>query len=252
MRDALRLFDPRFYFSQARDVFSFLARPDAEIERVSWRSAIVALIALFVAGEILSVLAVLPKALLEEFDLMVDLENALGHGEIGQWSRGHKLWIGGVIAPLLEELAFRLPLRFRPATLAIGAGALVYFVVSGFLADTLTHNVTEHFAARAGAGIAAALGVYALLRHPGARRAAGRLFTSRFPIVYWLSVVAFGLLHLPRYTNLSLDHVPFIPIIVLPQLVSASIFGYARMRYGFAAAVLLHMIGNGYLILLFG
>ncbi len=252
LRDGLQLIDPRFYASQVRDVFAFLVRPRAEIETVSWRSAIAALVALFVAGEVLSVLAVLPMALLEEFDLMVDLENALSHGEIGQWSRGHKLLIAGLFAPLLDELAFRLPLRLRTATLAVSAGTLAYFVVSGFLSDTLTHNLTDHVAARVGAGIVTALGAYALLRSPGVPRVLGRLYSARFPLVYWLSVLAFGLGHLPRYTNLSLDHLPFVPIIVLPQLVSASIFGYVRMRYGFVVAVVMHMVANGYLILIFG
>ncbi len=37
-----------------------------------------------------------------------------------------------------------------------------------------------------------------------------------------------------------------------PRPLSAPLFGYARMRHGFAAAVLLHTLGNAYLILLFG
>jgi membrane protease YdiL (CAAX protease family) len=146
-------------------------------------------------------------------------------------------------APLMEEVAFRSWLSGRPghvlALALLGGGA----IAAAMLGVTRTGNAASHGVALAmGAALILALAALVLLR---ARPALG-WFRRIFPGLYWLSTLAFALVHLANYTEGSLAIL--LPL-VIPQFISGSIFGYARVHFGLWSAVLLHMLHNGMIVL---
>lgn len=80
-------------------------------------------------------------------------------------------------------------------------------------------------------------------------------FLFRFPLKYlvqtklfglWfylVSAVAFGLVHLINY-DLQPIHWAFALLIVSPQMISGSVFGYIRIRHGFWFGVAAHSLLN--------
>lgn len=138
-----------------------------------------------------------------------------------------------VVAPVLEELVFRGWLSGRPgvllALLALGLGA------AGFGAVHATQPLAG-FAVLVG-GAVAAIAALVLLR----RRAAMGWFAAFFPLFYWISVIAFALVHLWNFDEGSL--LILLPL-VLPQFILGMLLGYVRVQVGLWAAILLHAAHN--------
>ena len=139
-----------------------------------------------------------------------------------------------LIAPLGEEIVFRGWLTGRVRALwllgcALAAGALLAMV---------NYHVAEVPASFGvvGMGLIAPIGWW-LLR----RRGVPGWFEAAFPVVVWLSILIFGLLHLTNYPQLSWALLPMI----LPQLWAGLVLTYARMRIGLMASILIHAAANG-------
>lgn len=146
-------------------------------------------------------------------------------------------------APLMEEMAFRSWLSGRPghvlALALLGGGA----IAAAMLGVTRTGNAASQGVALAiGGALILAVAALVLLR---AQPAMG-WFRTIFPGLYWVSTLAFALVHLANYTEGSLAIL--LPL-VIPQFISGSIFGYARVQFGLWSAVLLHMLHNGMIVL---
>ncbi|WP_419945827.1 hypothetical protein [Candidatus Poriferisodalis sp.] len=185
-----------------------------------------------------------------------------------------------LLAPLLEEFLFRLPLagKLRIGMLAaVGAVGLFSFLVGPYLgslpeADEAVSTVGFlDFALGLEAVLFVAVLFGAVLVVPGvlwiqslivsvggggreddaapARRqwrdvAAGWWETHpRWPI--WSAIAAFGLVHLSNYdVNWSVAAVAVVPLVVSPQLWLGLMFTIARVRYGWWAGLVLHAVHN--------
>jgi membrane protease YdiL (CAAX protease family) len=141
-----------------------------------------------------------------------------------------------VFAPIMEEVMFRSWMSGRPghilAVLALGGGALVLYVdaAGGAASPGAIIGLLATLVAAAGA-------IYAF-RHRGALG----WFARAFPVFFWLSALGFATIHIWNYTEGS---GPLVFLLVIPQLVAGTIFGYARVHYGLWSAIALHMLHNG-------
>lgn len=141
--------------------------------------------------------------------------------------------IAVLAAPLIEECVFRGWLTGRPRALwllicALAAGALLYASASG-LEPLMASGALA-------AVIVAAIAGWIILR----KRAAPTWFAAVFPALFYLSVVAFSLVHIVNYPSFSLIALPM----VLPQLWAGLVLGFIRMRIGLVAAILAHAMSN--------
>ena len=143
-----------------------------------------------------------------------------------------------VLAPVLEELFFRSWLSGRP-----GALVSLPLAIAGIAAFQALNGQSTLLAAGIliGAVLAAVIAAVMLRKKP-----AYRWFASLFPALFWLSTAAFALVHLLNYTEGSLAML--LPL-VIPQFISGSIFGFARVQYGLWSSIVLHMLHNGALVL---
>nr|WP_137677359.1 CPBP family glutamic-type intramembrane protease [Parerythrobacter lutipelagi] len=142
-----------------------------------------------------------------------------------------------LVAPIIEEIAFRGWLSGRPA-------AVLSLVVLGAGVAGLVLAGEANPLAGSGLFFVSLLGavlVAVLLR----KQLPWGWFSRAFPLFFWISTLAFALVHLSNYTEGSLATLlPF----VIPQFISGSIFGYARVRYGLWSSILLHIAHNGALV----
>ncbi|QIQ87775.1 CPBP family glutamic-type intramembrane protease [Erythrobacter sp.] len=142
-----------------------------------------------------------------------------------------------VIAPVLEEVAFRSWLSGRPGTIvallwvAAGVGVLVLSGPGEGLAGPIA----------AFACLVLAIALLVLLRK------APRLpmFERRFGWFFWASAIAFALVHLVNYEEGAL--VILLPLLV-PQFVLGTMAGYVRVQCGLAWSILLHAAHNGFAV----
>lgn len=74
-----------------------------------------------------------------------------------------------------------------------------------------------------------------------------RWFHAAFPAIFWLQALGFAGAHLWNYGEVTS---PLMLVMVLPQLISGLSYSYARVRFGWWAAVLLHSAHNTSLIMI--
>ncbi len=151
-----------------------------------------------------------------------------------------------VLAPVLEEIAFRSWLTGRPAIIAvvavlvIGLAAVPAIISFGLEGSQPTMGASiAMMASFALAIVGAPLVGLALLKRP-----TPNLFRRTFPLFFWASTLAFALVHLLNYTEGSLA--VLLPL-VLPQFVLGAMLGYLRVHHGLVPAIALHAFHNGIL-----
>lgn len=147
-----------------------------------------------------------------------------------------------VLAPIGEEIMFRWWLSGRPGHLV----ALLALVIASTAAAVLAESTTGQQAASSvvltfGAGIVfAGIALFAL-RHFDAIG----WFRAIFPLLFWLSTLAFASIHLLNFDEGNLA--VLLPL-VLPQFVLGTILGYLRVHYGLWSSITLHALHNGLIL----
>ncbi len=243
--------NPSYYFRKIGEVFYFTCKPHPLESKTPDKIWVKDLIVLFFIGEVLSVVAVLPKAILEEYDVVEDLNNILGLYQ-STWRQWKLLLIGGLMAPVFEEMAWRLNLHFTRINLALSSGFMSFYILGLLISEHGVTNLFAEFYTRIMLAWLVATVSYFTLSVNKVLDTVQGFFQKNFKWIYWLMIVSFAMIHLERYQNFGLvEHYIIIPLIILPQLVSASIFSYVRLKYGFIYATFLHILGNTYLQLIF-
>lgn len=161
-----------------------------------------------------------------------------------------------LIAPVVEELVFRLPLtaRLRLGVLAATAAlGLLYFaagdgpviVVAAVLAlIVLLSGVLWIQSLVAGVARPDAGGEHGQ-RSPVWRDSVAGWWEAhpRWPV--WCSIAAFGVVHLANYdVSWTVATVVVAPLVVSPQMWLGLMFTIARVRYGWWAGLMLHAFHN--------
>lgn len=153
-----------------------------------------------------------------------------------------------LIGPLLEEVAFRLALRFRLRYVLIGAVAFVLYI--GQVASTVIEQYSD-------TGVLYLAVVMLLLlvgfssiciKHPAAM---AKRWTTHFPWIFYGLSFSFGLIHIFNFEEFPLRVILLAPIITLPQFILGLGMGYLRMRFGFWYGYLFHVLNNGFAISVF-
>lgn len=213
-----------------REFAAFLRRPQAGAPiglRAGWRT-VAAMLALNLMG--LAVLLVL-------LPLWQHVTGIDGPNAFKQWPPHYLVPAVVLGAPIIEEWLFRGWLSGRPRALWLLACALG-------AAGSLALFVPDY--ARAGLGLLAMMLVaptgWAVLR----KRPAPEWFGQGYPVIFFTSAIAFGLVHVFNYASPGLLHLPM----VLPQLWAGLTLGFVRTRVGLPGSMLVHGASNGLVLAL--
>ena len=141
-----------------------------------------------------------------------------------------------LVAPLAEELMFRLGLSFRRRTVALWAG-LLPVVCAFYLCRCRTWYILLGLAA------AGALIYWMVCRFTTDGQ--WKEWRKRFIIpAMWISAVGFGLMHFHAFSVLNWQVLPFALATVLVPMAGGCAFTYARVNLGFWWGLLLHCLVN--------
>ena len=145
-----------------------------------------------------------------------------------------------IMAPILEEAAFRLPMKFSYVRISIALGVAL-LVIAGQIQDEKTAGMVIGM-------VLLSVFIYQFVNNQKdnlLNEKLGNWWEHHFYIPFWLLTVAFALLHLSNFGDFPLHFAPFL---VLPQFVLGAILGYVRTGFGFVYAVLFHALHNGVLV----
>jgi len=112
-----------------------------------------------------------------------------------------------IVAPVVEELSFRLPLRYTEINLTISALLVTLFRVHWLLLKFGNFGVATQWLWSAVFAISVASVVFVLLRTEPVKRLGSRIWLDHFRSVLFVSCFTFGLLHISnfRFTALTAE-----------------------------------------------
>ena len=141
-----------------------------------------------------------------------------------------------IVAPVMEEVMFRLGLSFRHKTVALWLGLLPF--VTGFY---LFHcRIWFVLLGLIAAGVLLGWMVVRCTKDKD-----WDAWRRKYIIpAMWLSAVSFGLVHLMAFTVLNLQVLPFALATILVPMAGGCAVTYARVNLGFWWGVLLHCMIN--------
>jgi membrane protease YdiL (CAAX protease family) len=170
---------------------------------------------------------------LEVFEMPINLNRT----RLESFSKIEILILTSVYAPILEELAFRLPLKFTKANLTIGS-----IGISLTFCRVLAELEYEYsLSLSMGIGIA----VYLTLNERVLKNVSGFWSRNKLLIFYSLLLI-FSFLHLKNY-ELTTELLLYSPIFILPRILGGILFSYIRLNSGILIAILFHSFNNGIL-----
>ncbi len=138
-----------------------------------------------------------------------------------------------IIAPLVEELTFRLGLKINRLNLAVSLSCNIILTLYFLKVLQLP------FIYRFGSILILSIIFYAIINNRIVS-----FFKSKQNIYIYYNILVFALIHIPNYNYEQYSHYFFIPLLIFPQFMSGIFLSYARLRYGFVLALFLHMLHN--------
>ncbi len=229
----------KYYHALLKDIFNFIKKPHnvAAGDKKSTRIKIYDTIGLY----LLKFIFLIPLIIF--FALVYDPENVQSENMADRFFPFMLLLVGGVILPLIEEIGFRLSLKFKPIYFALSSSVLTYYFLTKVIYQTKNSAVDESFLTRTSIAIILGLILFPIFNAKLIKEKLADFWNNHFPCIFYLSCVVFAWIHISKY-EVNLVNVLLLPILTLPQLMSAIIYGYTRVSFGFKYPLFLHMFVN--------
>ena len=128
-----------------------------------------------------------------------------------------------VLAPLFEELIFRLPLRFSARNLFIFIGTLVVLIM----------NKNFNLYISLGSGLLIAYIPFSKVFSMNLLKKIENSYIKYYKYIFYLGAFIFGFIHIFNYENLETIHLIIAPLIVINQIFMGFLLGFARVKYKF-------------------
>ena len=177
------------------------------------------------------------------------IQNVVSKNEIKPISFCWTLLFGVIIAPIIEELCFRYPLKYSKNNLSIG---IIFFAISVFVTNLKTVNKLLNSTSFTlnpmfWVFISIALLFYIITRFNLINNIISKFWNKYLIVIIYVLSAYFALLHFPL-PKTGINWV-WVPVLVAPQFFMALYFSFIRLRVKFIYCVFLHMIINGIAIL---
>lgn len=233
-----KLITPKQYYKEFKLLLNFVRRP-AHIanQTLTTKQKVRGTWKMFVVKFVLAILIGV------SIGIFYDAKNITKSSMAARFSLPALLLVSVFILPLLEEVAFRLSLKFKPLFLALTFGVLTYYIASKGVYHTKLSDVYDHFAQRCFIALVMLGITYALTSISKVKNSLEKFWNNHFRGIFYVSCLLFAWIHIFNY-ELSVEHLLLMPIITLDKLVSALCYGYTRVTYGFIYSLAIHMLNN--------
>jgi membrane protease YdiL (CAAX protease family) len=152
-----------------------------------------------------------------------------------------RLLFMGLVAPIIEEIIFRLSIRLKHSYLALSIAVLVAHLSSRTFFDSSFFDIRDQFIEKALTTSIAFTLLYFLLSP--FKDKISQFGKDHFQYVFYFFVVGFGFIHIRNY-NFTLINLLFIWLITMPQIIAGFTMGYIRVKYGILWSIFLHCVNN--------
>lgn len=223
-----------------KQFLSFVIKPDYGIQNndSSLKKALLKLLVLFLFAYSLEFVFGAINLLI----LGISSEDSISR----DFSQVSSLIIAIFVGPLIEEMAFRLPLRFSPKNVGIGGAVLCYFFLNKIFPVTGNFDVENYFVLRISISIAFGIALFFITRPY--RQKLSAFWKKHFRLILYVVCFTFAFLHIFNF-DLTLKIILLTPILTFTQLIGGFTFSFVRMKYGFFYGLIFHILGNAPVLL---
>lgn len=187
----------------------------------------------FVFAFLLNLLPIAIKGFLA-YNNIFKIPNNVGHETLDHYSLLGKFLFVCLHAPIVEELACRIGLKFSKLNLS-----LMVFAITFFISTTLKISFFWLIIISVTCGIS----TYIVLSRIRIFNFTRKLWTENRKIIFYTLLLIFSFTHLINY-DITMELLLFSPIVIMPQLIGGFIFSYVRLKTGITEAILLHSLNN--------
>lgn len=141
-----------------------------------------------------------------------------------------------IIAPVIEEIVFRLGLSFKKTQVALGLGFIPIFIAWSDIRSLTWLSGTLY-------GLCAIVILIIIYRYTSSSLW-NNLKANHMVTAMWVTSVAFGLAHLRAFSYLSLEMMPYILCVIASPFFAGCACAYLRVNLGFKWGVFMHIFNN--------
>ncbi|MCC9043054.1 CPBP family glutamic-type intramembrane protease [Myroides sp. M-43] len=142
-----------------------------------------------------------------------------------------------VIGPFLEELTFRLGLRYKPSYLLISFVFIALYILASMskISESLVVSLAILFTV-----------IFLILVYFVSQKGekSQMFYVTYYPYIFYGVAIVFGYVHIANFEDITARILWLSPLIVLPQILLGLGMGYVRVRLGFWYGVLFHILHN--------
>lgn len=243
----LKLINPKHYFNEFMQLSKFVMNPVYNSNNaLTIPQKIEGTWTMFVVKFVLAIIVGV------SIGIFYEAENLSKSSMLERFSPLVLLFLSVFALPLLEEVAYRLSLKFKPIFLALTLGVLAYYIVSKGVYHTKISDVYDHFMVRCITAFSIVIVTYPLFSIPKIKRGLELFWKNNFRWIFYSFCLLFAWSHIMNY-ELTIEHLLFMPLITMDKLVSALCYGYTRVNYGFIYSFAIHMLNNsiGFIVTMF-
>jgi uncharacterized protein len=151
-----------------------------------------------------------------------------------------KIIQGIIIAPIAEELIFRLILKEKKQYFYILISVSMVYLIIGIIQNNLNSSILMMII------IAIGITVFGIHYYKGIN-----LYSeNNYKLLYWGSILFFGLAHGINFSFSNSWYLLFIPLLILPQILAGFILNYIRVKYGIKYSIEFHLLINLQILLI--
>ncbi len=147
-------------------------------------------------------------------------------------------------APITEEIAFRLWLKYSPLKWGLGLSFLIFGSIIYFSEGFFTFETIQGVGASLLLIFSLFSFIFFILRNSKIDLIAKEFFKKNFRFFFYILAILFAAIHVVNY-DVDLKKIwYFAPFLVFPQLFLSFTLSFIRMKYGFVWAVFTHALNN--------
>lgn len=213
--------------------FSFIFKPKKEKISKSFIKKILGLLLLFCLGFVLRI----TTSFVTPYFVEVSLSEKFSIDKETLYS----IFLTCLLAPLIEELAFRLPLVFSKTNLSISFAILSFFMINKFFDLDDHYDLENHFILRVALSCCFGFLIWTIINRYS--MSINKFYRDKLGIIVYSYILLFAFMHVANYEE-GVNSLLVSIFIMLPHFISGLILSFVRLNYGFSYSLFLHILNN--------
>lgn len=219
------------FLSILPDFLTFIYKPNSDKVSGSFGRKILKLLFLF----LIVLIARITLSFMNGFFISSPLKEDINHPDLVF------LLLSCSLIPIIEEIAFRLPLLFSPRNVSLSSGIISFYLINRLFGLENQFDTGNYFFLRI---MMAAIigGIVWMISNRNVKDIKPFYGRNLSLMVYTYSLI-FAVMHIGNYDRDSNVLLAYL-LLTIPHFISALMYSFARLKYGFSYSVGLHIVNN--------